>query len=77
MTSISGCRVTSVADWVTCITVAMEEKSTGYCMPLEVVHQQDVSTKSKHTFNKLFEYYNSCSSKDLLLSRVLQFDLQL
>lgn len=44
VTMIGGCRVTSVADWVTCITVAMEENnSAGYCMPLDLLQQQDVS----------------------------------
>ena len=51
VTSIGGCRVTSVADWVTCITVAMEEKSIGYCMPLDLLQQQDISISCKqHIF---------------------------
>lgn len=47
VTSVGGCRVTSVPDWVTCITVSMQEKSSGFCMPVDLVKQQDVSRTRK------------------------------
>ena len=47
VTSLSGCRVTNMADWVKCIKVSMEEKSNGYCMPTDLVKQQNVAIDSK------------------------------
>ena len=47
VTRIDACRVTSITDWATCIRVILQEKNNGYCVPLDMVKQQDVSMLGK------------------------------
>lgn len=44
VTSISGCRVTSVDDWYNCIRVSMRENTLGHCMSLDIIRELDTSS---------------------------------
>ncbi|XP_014787252.1 membrane-bound transcription factor site-2 protease [Octopus bimaculoides] len=50
ITSISGCRVTSIDDWYTCIAVSIKEGNLGNCMALNVI--QDLDTSMAAAFMK-------------------------
>ena len=52
MTSISGCGVTSVADWTACIEASLREKSPGFCMPLDQIKEQDVAPSGELVCNE-------------------------
>ena len=50
MKAINQCPVQSVDDWSRCVGAAMRQKAGGYCMPLELVKQQDISYFGKASF---------------------------
>ena len=42
--SMSGCRVSSVTDWLICINGAMAARtSSGYCMPLPLLDKHNIA----------------------------------
>ena len=43
VTAINECAVQSMDDWSRCVGAAIRNKPGGYCMPLDLVKQQDIS----------------------------------
>ncbi|CAH1798451.1 unnamed protein product [Owenia fusiformis] len=62
VTSISGCRVTSSADWSQCIQASMKEPVPGFCMAVEQVRKEDTAIKSYITPGGYLECCNSTRS---------------
>lgn len=48
VTSISGCRVTDIDDWHTCVSHSIKEESMGHCMSREKIAEMDTTPKSIH-----------------------------
>lgn len=47
MVSLGGCQVSSITDWVSCLTAALEQRSGGYCISAEHLQQLDVAVTGK------------------------------
>lgn len=45
--SLGGCQVSSITDWVSCLTAALEQRSGGYCISAEHLQQLDVAVTGK------------------------------
>ncbi|KAK3097010.1 hypothetical protein FSP39_005560 [Pinctada imbricata] len=65
ITSISGCRVTSIADWNACIMASMKEESMGHCLAVDKVKELDTSPKNLSEAKKMIDCCNSTSSTHL------------
>jgi len=53
VTHINSCRVSSTYDWTSCIRGSLTENISGYCIPMDTLHQQDVSKSGWHIHHKL------------------------
>lgn len=56
VTSLSGCRVTSIDDWNACIASSIKEESLGNCMSVDLIKEMDASPKSKNKILSLITY---------------------
>ncbi|XP_064629765.1 membrane-bound transcription factor site-2 protease-like [Lineus longissimus] len=59
ITSLSGCRVTSVDAWQQCVQNSMSKAVTGYCIPSDQIKQQDTSS---HSFTTSSGNVECCSN---------------
>ncbi|XP_071136525.1 membrane-bound transcription factor site-2 protease-like [Mytilus edulis] len=65
ITSLSDCRVTSLDDWSTCISVSMKEPTMGHCMALNLIKDLDASPKNWTRTEKSIDCCNRSSSTHL------------
>ncbi|KAK2146624.1 hypothetical protein LSH36_594g02052 [Paralvinella palmiformis] len=49
LTSVGGCQVKSMAEWAECIRHSLQGTASGYCLPLDLLHQQDIALGSYPT----------------------------
>ncbi|XP_048767696.1 membrane-bound transcription factor site-2 protease-like isoform X2 [Ostrea edulis] len=65
VTSISGCRVTDIDDWHTCVSHSIKEESMGHCMSREKIAEMDTTPKNLSDSDKAIDCCNSTSSTHL------------
>ncbi|KAL5010403.1 hypothetical protein ScPMuIL_012708 [Solemya velum] len=64
VTSISGCRVTSLDDWSSCIGVSIHEDPLGHCLTKDLIKEFDTSAKD-YNHSKLMDCCNMTSNTHL------------